>query len=99
MTKPCITFAFILLGMVFSHAQGSSLSGTVRTAAGEPLPGATIFLPGLEPVPAPDSMGSYRWADRPPGIHRLRVSCVGYEPYELALRLSADQDRRFDIRL
>lgn len=99
MTKPCITFAFILLGMVFSHAQGSSLSGTVRTAAGEPLPGATIFLPGLERGTAADSMGAYRLDDLPPGNHRLRVSFVGYEPHEQALRLSADQDRRLDIRL
>ncbi len=64
-------------------AQGvASLSGTVREANGEPLPGATIVLANAKGVAVKsaqtDAQGGYRLGDVKPGAYRVSASLAGY---------------------
>ena len=62
-----------------SHAQ--TLTGRVTDLqTGQPLPGATVFLPQLGTGAATDVDGRYTLALTSPGVYRVVVSFVGYTP-------------------
>jgi hypothetical protein len=54
-----------------------TLSGTVRTAVGELLPGASVAVPALNTGVAADERGNFSLA-LPRGRHQVAVSFVGY---------------------
>ena len=59
--------------------QTATLTGTVTDAAGEPLPGANVFLAQTQRGTTTDAQGQYRLGNVPLGAHRLVASVVGYE--------------------
>lgn len=59
--------------------QTAVLSGTVTDAAGQPLPGANVFLAQTQRGTTTDAQGRYRLGNVPLGAHRLVASIVGYE--------------------
>ena len=70
--------------------KGGSLSGTVRDAAGQPLPGVNVFLKTTFDGASTDSLGRFAFTtDRAAGPAVLVVSFIGYVPQELPLTLGA----------
>lgn len=78
---------FVALAVVAS-AQPATVSGLVRDADGQPLPGASVYLSGTTRGVASDREGRYRIESVTPGSYRLVGSMVGFEPAGLAIRLA-----------
>ena len=64
------------------------LMGTVRDAAGRPLPGVNVFLKTTFDGASTDSLGRFGFrTDHAPGPAVLVVSFIGYEPQQLPVTL------------
>ncbi len=70
---------FVVSALAVS-AQTATVSGTVRDAAGAPMPGASVYLSGTTRGDAADRDGRYEIADVAPGAYRLVASIIGFEP-------------------
>ncbi|MBJ6111357.1 TonB-dependent receptor [Hymenobacter sp. BT523] len=70
-------------------AQASTqLSGTVRDADGQPLPGVNVFLKTTFDGASTDSLGRFRFGtDQPAGPLTLVATFIGYEPLEVPVVL------------
>ncbi|GAA3931960.1 TonB-dependent receptor [Hymenobacter algoricola] len=79
-------------------AQGPrhTLSGTVRTAAGEALPGATVAVPALSAGVAADEQGAFSLS-LPAGRHQVVVSFIGYQSFTREVNLNRDQRLSFSL--
>ena len=67
-----------------------TLSGTVRGARGEALPGASVAVPALSTGTAADSLGHFSLR-LPAGRHQLAVAFVGYQTLLRDLHLTRNQ--------
>ncbi|WP_460677421.1 TonB-dependent receptor [Hymenobacter coalescens] len=76
----------------------TALSGTVRDAAGQPLPGANVFLKTTFDGATTDSLGRFRFTTRQTGTLPLLVTLMGYQPQEQPVVLDG-QPRRFSLAL
>lgn len=64
------------------------LAGTVRDAAGRPLPGVNVFLKTTFDGASTDSLGRFRFAtSHAARLISLVVSFIGFEPLEIPVRL------------
>ena len=71
---------------LFSIAQQPA-SGTVREArSGLPVAGATIEVPGIEST-LTNSSGFFQLKKTLPGLYRMKVTCIGYKPFETRVSL------------
>ena len=83
-----------------SHSATHSLSGVVRDAAGQPLPGVNVFLKTTFDGASTDSLGRFDFhTDRAAGPAVLVVSFMGYEPQELPVTLGGGKISLPNIRL
>ncbi len=92
-----------LLGLLLSTsavAQQRTLSGTVRSAEGEPLIGATVLLRGTDRGTATDYEGKYA-LDIPQGEAELTFSYTGMRPKTVAVgnRSRLDVTLQPDVQL
>lgn len=77
-----------------------SIEGVVKDAqTGEPLPGANVFIVGTSLGAASYSNGKFLIPKVPPGSYSLRVTYIGYETMEVALRVSAGEKVKQDFEL
>lgn len=84
----CLTFSF-LLSSLFVMAQTGTVTGTVKdTANGELIPGVTIVV-GPE-FGMTDTSGVYS-IKVPAGLHRVKVSMVGYEQISQTVEVKTDK--------
>ena len=65
----------------------TEFSGTVRDAAGQPLPGVNVFLKTTFDGASTDSLGGFRFRTDATGPLPLVVTFIGYEPLELDVTL------------
>ena len=74
-----MALSLVLIGadLTFAATTGK-ISGTVKDAQGQPLPGANLVVEGMRLGAATDSDGTYFILTVPPGIHKLTASMVGY---------------------
>ncbi|UOQ96293.1 TonB-dependent receptor [Hymenobacter sp. 5317J-9] len=82
-----------------AEAQGASrftLSGTVRGARGEALPGASVAVPQLSTGTAADSLGRFTLT-LPGGRHQLVVTSIGYQQITRDLNLTHNQRLSFAL--
>lgn len=95
-----------LLGLAFTLfsttliAQQSctlTLSGTISSEAGEPLPGATILLNKGKEATVTDAHGHYRLLKLCPGTHIVKIQYVGLKPFEGELSLTENTSRNFSL--
>ncbi|MGI4885544.1 MAG: carboxypeptidase regulatory-like domain-containing protein [Janthinobacterium lividum] len=64
------------------------LRGTVRNAAGQPLPGANVFLQSTFDGASTDSLGRFQFSTgHAAGALPLVVRLIGFEPRELTVVL------------
>ncbi|WP_317192253.1 TonB-dependent receptor [Hymenobacter ruricola] len=87
------------LGPHRSFAQNASrftLSGTVRGARGETLPGASVAVPQLGTGTAADSVGHFSLT-LPAGRHQLVVASIGYQQITRDINLTHSQRLNFSL--
>ena len=74
----------LLLGCIFSMAQGQSVTGKVTDANSEPIPGVNIIVKGTTLGTTTDANGVY--VIEVPGENQVLVfSFIGYAPQEVAV--------------
>jgi vitamin B12 transporter len=69
------------------------LSGTVRDAGGQVLPGVNVFLKGTFDGASTDSLGSFRFETPAAGSYVLQASLLGFVPLERPVILSKEPQR------
>lgn len=74
-----------------AFSQNAAINGTVNDVNGEPLIGATIQLSGSNTGTVADIDGTYNLSGITPGDYTLVCSYIGYQKYEEAITLSANQ--------
>ncbi|WP_223827597.1 TonB-dependent receptor [Hymenobacter armeniacus] len=79
---------------VAQDASRFTLSGTVRGARGEALPGASVAVPQLSTGTAADSLGRFTLS-LPGGRHQLVVTSIGYQQITRDLNLTRNQRLSF----
>lgn len=63
----------------------------------QPLPGAAIYVEDVKVWTVSEVNGFYTIPDLKPGVHKIKVSYVGYEPYEFTLDVPAGKTLEKDI--
>ncbi len=81
----------LVLSCLSWHAGAQiSLRGTVTDEKGEPLTGAHVWIHNSYYQTTTDEAGNFAFKALRPGTFPLRVSYVGYDTYESALKLGGD---------
>ncbi|MDB5235965.1 MAG: TonB-dependent receptor [Hymenobacter sp.] len=73
-----------------------TISGTVRGARGEALPGASVAVPVLSTGTAADSLGRFS-LKLPSGKHQLVIAFIGYQQITRDLNLTRNQRLSFSL--
>ena len=92
----------VCLGLttVPAHAQDTgTLTGTVRSAAGKPLPFANVVILGTKMGGMTNSDGKYEVKFVPAGTYTVKVSYLGYEPKERPFQIVAGQTVTLNFEL
>ena len=92
---------FLVVGLngprvAWAQAARFTVSGTVRGARGETLPGASVAVPALGTGTEADSLGHFALS-LPAGRHQLVVAFIGYEAITRDLNLTKNQRLSFDL--
>ncbi|KAA6438361.1 TonB-dependent receptor [Dyadobacter flavalbus] len=77
---------------LLSFAQNASVKGTVRTANGEPLPGASVSLSGTSQGVFSDFKGHFILDNLHPERYTLLVSFLGYETQSKEVNVKAGEN-------
>ncbi|QOJ28700.1 MAG: TonB-dependent receptor [Ignavibacteriales bacterium] len=88
----CLAFTLRLAGQ-------SVIEGKITDDKLNPLPGANIILTGTDFGTASDQKGEFRITGLPSGEYRLRVSAIGYTPYESGKIILFNETRKINILL
>ncbi len=96
-----LAFLFFLPGLVWPQTGGQNLRGTIKDAdTGQPLIGASIYLPDLGQGATTDSLGRYRLDSLMPGRYEVEASFIGCESLEIPeILITSGKERVLDIAL
>lgn len=83
---------------LFAQTQTASIKGQV-TDQGLGLPLVNLWLENTETGTATDGEGHYSLEGLAPGVHVLRASALGYEPFGQTLALKPGEERILDVVL
>lgn len=79
----CILLVNAVLATTLCAAPSGKIAGkVVDKTTSDPLPGVNVFLEGTSLGTATDIYGNFTIPLIPPGIHRVKASCIGYRPAE-----------------
>ena len=93
--KPMLTL-FSFLFLAHSALSAAELKGTVRDAeTGESLPGANVYIEGVERGATTDLDGQFAIANVGAGSHTLVVSFIGYKEHRSPVVVEADAAELF----
>jgi iron complex outermembrane receptor protein/hemoglobin/transferrin/lactoferrin receptor protein len=76
-----------------------SVTGTVTTADGTPIPGVQVVDPALQRGTTTDAEGTYRIDRLPTGEHTIEFRYVGYQTAVRTVTLSAGETETIDVSL
>lgn len=86
----------LLLAQTADRARlfGNVLDGKTKT----PLPGANLYFPELQKGTVTDAEGKFSLPNLPLGAHKLQITYIGYEKFEIALVLKTDLEKSFYLQ-
>jgi len=92
---------FLFIFLFESHDPTHSFKGRVIEADAyrTPLYGATVWLPELEKGTSTNRTGHFSIDGLPEGEHILRISFVGYQTLETAIRIPSDEEPVFTLEM
>ena len=93
-----VVFCLGAAGTVGAQAVGR-VTGSVTGQAGQPLVGASVFLPESRQGARTGADGRYTIGDVQPGQLTVRVTMIGYRPLSRAVAVAAGQATVVDFRL
>ncbi|WP_025146462.1 TonB-dependent receptor [Pedobacter jeongneungensis] len=97
--KKILLTAMLCANVIFSYAQKqtSSISGYVKTSAGDPLPGATVKVQKINFGSVSDDNGLFKIYNLAPGNYSIHVSAVGFKTQKKDISLSAGQEMKINF--
>jgi outer membrane receptor protein involved in Fe transport len=94
-----LIFALLTTSVLFSQNSKATLAGTVKDTSGALLQGARITLePAAQPA-ASNEQGTFFFSSLTPGMYKVTVSFVGFEPYTKEVTLTAGQTTQIEAVL
>ncbi len=93
----CLAMFFFLFLTQKTVVAQNSLSGKIADEAGQPLSGATVFLPDLRTGVTAGADGSFRLSKLPGGEFLVEISFVGYEKAVEKVAISGETHRDFTL--
>ena len=88
----------LLQGAVVGAFAQLSVSGTVRNAGGEVLPGATVVLNENYRGAATTEEGRFSFGKLKPGNYELQISFIGYEKKSIPVKLQQSVDLLIELK-
>lgn len=83
-----------------SLAHGNLIKGSVSDSISqEVLSGATVILNQREAITTTDQLGNFKFDNLEDGTYTIRITFIGYRPYELIIRVSNDETKWVQIKL
>ncbi|MTI23310.1 TonB-dependent receptor [Fulvivirga sp. RKSG066] len=76
----------------------STISGTVTSDKGEPIPGANVFLDGTYDGTSTDINGQFNFSTEEEGNHKLIVAFIGYTKETIAVTLPQNLSYNFSLK-
>src|ERR1051325_11176001 len=101
------SIVLILIALVLAPlpaaAQSSSLRGTVADTQGALIPGVVITATNLDTAvmrsTLSDDMGTYAFAQLPPGMYKIQAELPGFATFTAQIRLQIDTPAALAIKL
>ncbi|OUJ74026.1 TonB-dependent receptor [Hymenobacter crusticola] len=95
MKRLLLSLLLLLLATYHLAAQThtTTLSGTIRDAAGQPLPGVNVFLKTTFDGASTDTLGHFRFTTQQTGTLPLLATMLGYQPQEQPVALDGSAKR------
>lgn len=91
---PLVLLVGILLSATAAAAQTGTLRVAVRTAQGQPIPGASVALVDANRRAETDAEGVARFADLPYGVYTLDVERLGYDRSRIQVVLALPEHQQ-----
>lgn len=88
----------LFLPLVSAAQSGGSISGTIRSAAGDPVPGVSVMIQDAGKAVS-DAQGRYELTALPAGSHTMSVSGGGFVPAQRSVTVAAGARSTEDFRL
>lgn len=82
-----------------SAERRASIAGTVKTADGTPIAGATVAIPDFARTAVTDSGGAFTFAGAPLGTRNVVVRRLGFLPARIPVDLTSRGTHRLDVVL
>ena len=84
---------------VRSQNRTASLKGTVLNSQnGDPLPGASIYIPDIRRGTAADSKGKFSLNNIPEGNHLVEISYGGFSSHVESILISDETEKLFQLK-
>jgi hypothetical protein len=96
----CALFALISIGR--AQTVRGVISGVVKDPTGAPMPASVSVMSqetGAKRTVSANMRGEYAIVELAPGQYRIEADSKGFKKFGGTLRLSVDQDFRFDIQM
>ena len=93
-----ILFLFSI-GVSYIYAQNASLKGTVKDSNGEPITGATVYLPELKQGTYTNDQGIYSFSKLPEGLISIRFTYLGYDTVNQTVELKNNKTIVLNVNL
>ena len=90
-------FPLFIVGIFAALVSAYTISGTISEKNGDPIPAAHIFLPSEKIGTAADIDGKYS-LEVPPGVHRFKITALGYQDIDTSFVVSGDKVINFIMR-
>ena len=90
-------FPLFIVGIFTALVSAYTISGTISEKNGDPIPAAHIFLPSEKIGTAADIDGKYS-LEVPPGVHRFKITALGYQDIDTSFVVSGDKVINFIMR-
>lgn len=94
-------FIFLIIFFLPLHADDGKniMSGRIVDAAGNPLPGANVYIHELHRGTISDSDGYYQLKNLNPGVYHIHVTFVGYEATSKTIKIDQKKEQvDFELR-
>jgi hypothetical protein len=93
--------ALLLTGLALAQETTGSITGTVSSEDGQPLPGVTVTVldpdTGLQLAAVSDGRGFYRLPALPPSAYQVTASLDGFQTHRLDVRVELGRSLGHDV--
>ena len=92
-------FIFFILSVSVNGQNAISLSGKIKSAKGESLPGVSVTIKGADMGTTTDTEGMYSIQNVRPGNYTVEISAVGYQKVSQSINIKTGKSQTLNFEL